>query len=29
MRSYRDKAELKAEIRKAYAKYIAEFTEIP
>lgn len=28
MRSYRDKAELKAEIQKAYAKHIAEFTEI-
>ena len=29
MRSYHDKAELKAEIQKTYAKYIAEFTEIP
>lgn len=29
MRSYHDKAELKAEIKKTYAKYIAEFTAIP
>lgn len=28
MRSYHDKAELKAEIKKTYAKYIAEFTAI-